>query len=73
MLAGVGPSGGRSFSFCNKLLIKANFAPFRLKTVFNLSSKYAKRVYQMASQWKDKPTVPLRWSSVTGLSQYGLF
>ena len=61
------------FNFSTKLLIKANFAPFRLQTAFNLSSKYAKRVYQIASQWKDNPTVSLRWSSVTGLSQYDLF
>ena len=37
--------------------LKRNFTPFRLQAAFNLSSKYAKRVYQMASQWKDKYAV----------------
>ena len=37
--------------------LKRNFTSFRLQAAFNLSSKYAKRVYQMASQWKDKPAV----------------
>jgi len=58
--AGVGPPSGRSFTFCAKLLIKANFAPFWLQAAFTLSSKYTKLVYQMASQWKDKLTVTLR-------------
>lgn len=33
--------------------LKNNFTSFRLQSVFSLSSKYAKRVYQIASQWKD--------------------
>lgn len=37
--------------------LKRNFTSFRLQAAFNLSSKYAKRVYQMASQWKDKPSI----------------
>ena len=37
--------------------LKRNFTSFRLQAAFNLSSKYAKRIYQMASQWKDKPSV----------------
>lgn len=37
--------------------LKRNFTSFRLQAAFNLSSKYAKRVYQLASQWKDKPAV----------------
>ena len=37
--------------------LKRNFTSFRLQAAFNLSSKYAKRVYQMASQWKDKPAI----------------
>ena len=34
--------------------LKRNFTSFRLQAAFNLNSKYAKRVYQIASQWKDK-------------------
>jgi plasmid replication initiation protein len=34
--------------------LKRNFTSFRLQAAFNLSSKYAKRIYQIASQWKDK-------------------
>jgi plasmid replication initiation protein len=34
--------------------LKRNFTSFRLQAAFSLSSKYAKRVYQIASQWKDK-------------------
>jgi plasmid replication initiation protein len=37
--------------------LKRNFTSFRLQAAFNLSSKYAKRVYQIASQWKDKPSI----------------
>jgi len=37
--------------------LKRNFTSFRLQAAFNLSSKYAKRIYQMASQWKDKPSI----------------
>lgn len=33
--------------------LKNNFTSYRLHSVFKLSSKYAKRVYQIASQWKD--------------------
>lgn len=33
--------------------IKNNFTSFRLQAAFSLSSKYAKRIYQIASQWKD--------------------
>jgi plasmid replication initiation protein len=33
--------------------LKNNFTSYRLQSVFSLSSKYAKRVYQIASQWKD--------------------
>lgn len=34
--------------------LKRNFTSFRLQAAFSLTSKYAKRVYQLASQWKDK-------------------
>lgn len=34
--------------------LKRNFTSFRLHAAFSLSSKYAKRIYQIASQWKDK-------------------
>ena len=37
--------------------LKRNFTSFRLQAAFNLSSKYAKRIYQLASQWKDKPSI----------------
>ncbi|MBC6612450.1 replication initiation protein (plasmid) [Hymenobacter sp. NBH84] len=33
--------------------LKSNFTSYRLQAAFNLSSKYAKRIYQLASQWKD--------------------
>ena len=34
--------------------LKRNFTSFRLQAAFSLTSKYAKRIYQIASQWKDK-------------------
>ncbi|TXK21243.1 replication initiation protein [Pontibacter qinzhouensis] len=33
--------------------LKSNFTSFRLHAAFSLTSKYAKRIYQIASQWKD--------------------
>jgi plasmid replication initiation protein len=33
--------------------LKSNFTSYRLKAALSLTSKYAKRVYQLASQWKD--------------------
>lgn len=33
--------------------LKSNFTSYRLQSVLSLSSKYAKRVYELASQWKD--------------------
>jgi len=33
--------------------LKNNFTSFRLHAAFSLTSKYAKRIYQIASQWKD--------------------
>ena len=33
--------------------LKSNFTSYRLQAAFSLSSKYAKRIYQLASQWKD--------------------
>lgn len=33
--------------------LKNNFTSFKLQSVLSLSSKYAKRVYELASQWKD--------------------
>lgn len=35
--------------------LKRNFTSFRLQAAFSLTSKYAKRIYQIVSQWKDKP------------------
>ena len=34
--------------------LKRNFTSFRLQAAFSLTSKHAKRVYQIASQWKNK-------------------
>jgi plasmid replication initiation protein len=34
--------------------LKRNFTSFRLQAAFSLNSKYAKRIYQIVSQWKDK-------------------
>ncbi|MBB4603586.1 plasmid replication initiation protein [Hymenobacter luteus] len=33
--------------------LKSNFTSYRLQSVLSLTSKYAKRVYELASQWKD--------------------
>lgn len=33
--------------------LKSNFTSYRLHAAFSLSSKFAKRVYQLVSQWKD--------------------
>ena len=33
--------------------MKNNFTSCRLQSIFSLPSKYAKRIYQIASQWKD--------------------
>jgi len=33
--------------------LKSNFTSFRLHAAFSLTSKYAKRIYQITSQWKD--------------------
>lgn len=38
--------------------LKDNFTSFQLYAALNLSSKYAKRVYQITSQWKDKGVTP---------------
>jgi len=38
--------------------LKDNFTSYQLHSALKLSSKYAKRIYQIASQWKDKPTTP---------------
>lgn len=34
--------------------LKGNFTSYELKAALKLSSKYAKRIYQICSQWKDK-------------------
>jgi plasmid replication initiation protein len=34
--------------------LKENFTSFELQSALRLSSKYAKRIYQLVSQWKDK-------------------
>lgn len=36
--------------------LKENFTSYQLHSALKLSSKYAKRIYQLASQWKDKET-----------------
>ena len=36
--------------------LKENFTSYELHSVLKLTSKYAKRVYQLVSQWKDKET-----------------
>ena len=36
--------------------LKENFTSFQLHSALKLSSKYAKRIYQLVSQWKDKDT-----------------
>ena len=33
--------------------LKNNFTSYKLQSVLNLTSKYAKRIYTLASQWKD--------------------
>jgi plasmid replication initiation protein len=33
--------------------LKSNFTSYHLHSVFKLTSKYAKRIYQICSQWKD--------------------
>ena len=33
--------------------LKNNFTSYRLQSVLRLTSKYAKRIYELASQWKD--------------------
>lgn len=37
--------------------LKEKFTSYRLQAVLNLTSKYAKRIYQLASQWKSKGEV----------------
>lgn len=38
--------------------LKENFTSFQLYAALRLSSKYAKRIYQICSQWKDKGETP---------------
>jgi plasmid replication initiation protein len=38
--------------------LKNNFTSYRLQAVFSLSSKFAKRIYQICSQWKDIGETP---------------
>jgi plasmid replication initiation protein len=38
--------------------LKNNYTTYALQAAFKLSSKYAKRIYQLCSQWKDKPETP---------------
>lgn len=35
--------------------LKGNFTSYELQAVLKLTSKYAKRIYQICSMWKDKP------------------
>lgn len=39
--------------------LKRNYTTFELQAALKLTSKYAKRVYQICSQWKDKPETPV--------------
>ncbi|MBT9394451.1 replication initiation protein [Hymenobacter sp. NST-14] len=39
--------------------LKENFTSFQLYAALRLSSKYAKRIYSICSQWKDKGETPL--------------
>lgn len=39
--------------------LKGNFTSYELQAVLKLSSKYAKRIYQICSMWKDKPKTQL--------------
>lgn len=41
--------------------LKENFTSYELHSALKLSSKYAKRIYQLVSQWKDLDTTPT-WS-----------
>lgn len=38
--------------------LQGNFTSFRLKAVLRLTSKHAKRIYQLVSQWKDQRQTP---------------
>lgn len=38
--------------------LKENFTSYELHSALKLSSKYAKRIYQLVSQWKDKEATP---------------
>ena len=38
--------------------LKENFTSYELHSALKLTSKYAKRIYQLVSQWKDKPMTP---------------
>jgi plasmid replication initiation protein len=38
--------------------LKENFTSYELHSALKLSSKYAKRIYQFVSQWKDKDATP---------------
>jgi len=39
--------------------LKDNFTSYELQYALKLTSKYAKRIYQLVSRWKDKPTTPV--------------
>lgn len=39
--------------------LKENFTSYELHSALKLSSKYAKRIYQFVSQWKDKDSTPI--------------
>lgn len=38
--------------------LQGNFTSFRLQAVLRLTSKHAKRIYQLVSQWKDQGQTP---------------
>jgi plasmid replication initiation protein len=39
--------------------LKSNFTTYEIHAALKLSSKYAKRIYPMCSQWKDKDATPI--------------
>lgn len=39
--------------------LKDNFTSYELHFALKLTSKYAKRIFQLVSRWKDKPTTPV--------------
>lgn len=53
--------------------LQGNFTSFRLQAVLRLTSKHAKRIYQLVSQWKDQCQTPFyaigELKTILGLNQ----